>query len=267
MSGLHDDDRAARELDALGRVAEHHRRGALEHDEHLLLDVLDVAAAATVGRQAPDVGARVVERVGEWRDAAALVAVLRGLELSLSRLKIVYPMAAGSRSRGRHSRVARALITARRSGSLDSVRSACHTPPMSCSINVDDNNILFADPGARSPRRGETSQRSQLRVRIRGSRGGPAPKRPRSSSAGTSDELSVATATSVQANDDSSRDPLRPSSSNRPRARAPCSCSLCEAGTRRPPLPQPPRPAVPQPARLMVPVAFLAAGLVEPFRL
>jgi hypothetical protein len=59
--GLDDGDRAERELDALGRVTEEERRGAFEDDEHLLLNALEVASAAYAGRQAPDVGAHVVE--------------------------------------------------------------------------------------------------------------------------------------------------------------------------------------------------------------
>ncbi len=83
VSALDDGDRAARKLDALGRVADEERRGALEDDEQLLLDALEVAGAACAGRQAPDVGAHLVEGLGERRATPPPVAPLRRLERAL----------------------------------------------------------------------------------------------------------------------------------------------------------------------------------------
>jgi hypothetical protein len=59
--GLDDGDGAAWGLDPHGRVAKEKCRAAFEDDEHLLLNVFEVAGAACAGRQAPDVGAHVVK--------------------------------------------------------------------------------------------------------------------------------------------------------------------------------------------------------------
>ena len=71
--GLDDGDRSGRQLDALGRIAEQQRDGALQDDEHLFLRVLDVAGAAHARRQPPDVGgaspASPVRRGPRCRDA------------------------------------------------------------------------------------------------------------------------------------------------------------------------------------------------------
>jgi hypothetical protein len=80
-------DRAARELDPLGRVAEHQRGGAFENDEDLVLNVLKVARAARAGRQAPDIGAHVLQRLRDGHDSATLVAALRRAKLDLVRAK------------------------------------------------------------------------------------------------------------------------------------------------------------------------------------
>jgi len=80
---LDDGDRAARQLDPLGRVAEEECRGALEDDEQLLLNALAMAGAACAGRQTPDVGAHLVQGLGERRATPSPVASQRRLKRAL----------------------------------------------------------------------------------------------------------------------------------------------------------------------------------------
>ena len=61
-------------LDRLGGVAQIERRRPLEDDEDLLLHVLCVPPATRAGRVAPDVGARLAQRVREPEDAPAQIA-------------------------------------------------------------------------------------------------------------------------------------------------------------------------------------------------
>src|SRR5207244_3977382 len=71
--GLGDEDAAARDLVALGGVAEVDRERPVEHDEDLLLGQVLVALAPCARRVAPEVRAGLCQRVGEAGDRTRVV--------------------------------------------------------------------------------------------------------------------------------------------------------------------------------------------------
>ncbi len=86
-----DDDAAAFDDVALWRIPEIHRERAVEHDEDLLLCEILVTSAARIRRVAPDVRARLAERVGKRGDRPRIVVPARHpLDLGLAKDRVAH---------------------------------------------------------------------------------------------------------------------------------------------------------------------------------